>query len=102
MNRQSSQANFQNWKSRNPFAPLRAAKYLSIAALAFTMSACQEEAGSEFPKVDLVKTQVIVNNNSDELSQRVTMYGKKPIVSRSVSSNTPVVMPEAPTSPQYD
>ena len=102
MNRQSSQANFQNWKSRNPFAPLRAAKYLSIAALAFTMSACQEEVGSEFPKVDLVKTQVIVNNNSDELSQRVTMYGKKPIVSRSVSSNTPVVMPEAPTSPQYD
>ena len=102
MNRQKSQANFQNWKSRNPFAPLKAAKYLGIAALVLTMTACHEEVGSEFQDVDLIKTQIIVNNNSDELSQRVTMYGKKPSVSRSVSSTTPVVMPEAPSSPQYD
>ena len=102
MNRQSSQANFQNWKSRNPFAPLRAAKYLGIAALAFTMTACQEEVGSESSKVDLVKTQVIVNNNSAELSQRVTMYGKKPAVSRAEDVIEHFTMPEAPTSPQYD
>lgn len=102
MNRQSSQANFQNWKSRNPFAPLRAAKYLGIAALAFTMTACQEEVGSESSKVDLVKTQVIVNNNSAELSQRVTMYGKKPAVSRAEDVIEHFTMPEVPTSPQYD
>ena len=102
MNRQSSQANFQNWKSRNPFAPLRAAKYLGIAALAFTMTACQEEVGSESSKVDLVKTQVIVNNNSAELSQRVTMYGKKPVITRTADVIERITMPAAPTSVEYD
>lgn len=102
MNRHLSQANFPLWKNRNPFATLKVAKYLGVAAVVFSLAACQDDGGEDAPQAELIKSSVLVNNNSAELSQRVTMYGKRPAaaVTRGVKAN--VAMPEAPESPQYD
>lgn len=100
MNRHLSQANFPLWKTRNPFANLRVAKYLGVVAVAISMASCQKEEGPNEPQVEFVKSPVLINNNSAELSQRVTMYGKKATSTRSTRAS--VVMPEAPDAPQYD
>lgn len=102
MNRHFSQANFPLLKNRNPFASLKVTKFLGLAAVVASMASCQKEGGLEESHVELIKSTVLINNNSAELSQRVTMYGKKPVPTETRSTRTSVIMPEAPESPQYD
>ncbi len=102
MDRHLSQANFA-LRNRNPFATLKVAKYLGLAAVVISLASCQQDDGGvDLPQTELSKSSVIVNNNSAELSKRVTIYGKKSgtIVTR--GTKTILTMPEAPESPLYD
>ena len=72
----------------------RIAKFLGLAAMAICITSCNPVD----PNAEL--TNVIINNNSAELSKRVTMYGKTSSNNdRSVASK--LVMPEVPT-PEYE
>ena len=75
---------------------LRVAKFLGLATVAMCTVSCQKEEGPEN-----AKSTFYVNNNSAELSQRVTMYGKKSSAHKAPSV-TRSMMPEAPTAPEYD
>ena len=102
MNRHLSQANF-TLRNRNPFATLKVAKYLGLAAVVISLASCQQDDGGvDLPQAELTKSSVIVNNNSAELSKRVTMYGKKSSTIVTRGTKAILTMPEAPESPQYD
>ena len=75
----------------------RVTKYLSMVAIATFITSCQEERIHEEPQ----QPTFAVNNNSEELSQRVTMYGKKTSAHKAPSV-TRSMMPDAPTAPEYD
>lgn len=100
MNRHLSQANFPQWKNRNPFATFKVAKYLGLAAVVISMVSCQqqEENGVNITPAELVKSSVVINNNSEELSQRVTMYGKR-TAAKARAARASVEMPEVPSVP---
>lgn len=74
---------------------LRVAKFLGLATVAMCTVSCQKEEGPEN-----TKSTFYVNNNSAELSQRVTMYGKKSSAQKAPSV-TRSMMPEVPT-PEYE
>ena len=74
---------------------LRVAKFLGLATVAMCTVSCQKEEGPEN-----TKSTFHVNNNSAELSQRVTMYGKKSSAQKAPSV-TRSMMPEVPT-PEYE
>ena len=76
---------------------LRIAKFLGLATVAVLMASCQKEEGTE-----LTKSAFSVNNNSAELSKRVTMYGKKASAHKAPGVTTRSTMPEAPAAPEYD
>lgn len=67
-----------------------------MVAIATFITSCQEERDHEEPQ----QPTFAVNNNSEELSQRVTMYGKKTSAHKAPSV-TRSMMPEVPT-PEYD
>lgn len=75
---------------------LRVARLLGLATVAMCTVSCEKEEGPE-----ATKSTFYVNNNSAELSQRVTMYGKKSTAHKAPSV-TRSMMPEAPTAPEYD
>lgn len=81
-------------KHKLPSRP-RVAKFLGLAAMAIYMMSCNPVD----PNTEL--TDVIINNNSAELSQRVTMYGKNASSNNTRSVTSKLVMPEVPT-PEYD
>ena len=68
-----------------------------MVAIATFITSCQEERIHEEPQ----QPTFAVNNNSEELSQRVTMYGKKTSAHKAPSV-TRSMMPDAPTAPEYD
>lgn len=74
---------------------LRVAKFLGLATVAMCTVSCQKEEGPEN-----TKSTFYVNNNSAELSQRVTMYGKKSSAQKAPNV-TRSMMPEVPT-PEYE
>ena len=83
--------------------PLEVAKIFGLATAVMFMASCQEEGASDSSNVELTKSTVIINNNSAELSQRVTMYGnKKSAPTETRSAKKSVAMPEAPQNPEYD
>ena len=83
--------------------PLGVAKILGLATAVMFMASCQEEGASDSSNVEFTKSAVIINNNSAELSQRVTMYGnKKSAPAETRSTGEGITMPEAPENPQYD
>lgn len=88
------------WQNRNLFAAPRTVKYLGMVAVAVSMASCSQDVLDE-PQVNLTKSEVIVNNNSDELSKRVTMYGEKASLTRA-GNGSGITMPAAPESPRYD
>lgn len=67
-----------------------------MAAIAALVTSCQEDGALETPQ----QPTFSVNNNSAELSQRVTMYGKKTSAHKAPGV-TRSMMPEVPT-PEYD
>lgn len=86
-------------QNRNLFATPRTIKYLGIVAVVVSMASCSQDVLDE-PQVSLTKSEVVVNNNSAELSKRVTMYGGKASLTRANGSG--ITMPAAPESPRYD
>ena len=68
----------------------RVTKCLSMVAIATFITSCQEERIHEEPQ----QPTFAVNNNSEELSQRVTMYGKKTSAHKAPSV-TRSMMPDA-------
>ena len=78
----------------------RIAKCLGLAAIMVLITSCQEEV-SIIDGPESEQPTFAVNNNSEELSQRVTMYGKKSSAHKAPSV-TRSMMPEAPTAPEYD
>lgn len=76
---------------------LRIAKLMVLAIVAVFLVSCQKEEGAE-----LTESVFSVNNNSAELSKRVTMYGKRSSALKAPSVTTRSTMPAAPTDPQYD
>lgn len=87
-------------QNRNSFATPRTIKYLGMVAVAVSMTSCSQDVVDE-PQVNLTKSEVVVNNNSDELSKRVTMYGGKAPLTRA-GNGSGITMPAAPESPRYD
>ncbi|RXI23633.1 MAG: hypothetical protein C7K11_05025 [Candidatus Amulumruptor caecigallinarius] len=83
----------------------KTAKCLGVAAVMVAMASCSQDVLDDVasgPTADLTKTEVVVNNNSAELSKRVTMYGKTAARSRAAGDASALAMPEAPASPAYD
>ena len=64
------------------------------------MASCSQDVLDK-PQVNLTKSEVVVNNNSVELSKRVTMYGGKAPLTRA-GNGFGITMPAAPESPRYD
>ena len=87
-------------QNRNLFATPRTIKYLGIVAVVVSMASCSQDVLDE-PQVSLTKSEVVVNNNSAELSKRVTMYGRKAPLTRA-GNGSGITMPAAPESPRYD
>lgn len=100
MNLHLSRKKFLDCLNRNSFATPRSIKYLGMVAVAVSMASCTQDVSDE-PQVKLTKSEVVVNNNSDELSKRVTMYGGKAPLTRA-GNGSGITMPAAPESPQYD
>ena len=73
----------------------RIAKFLGLAAMAICITSCNPVD----PNAEL--TNVIINNNSAELSKRVTMYGKNDPSNNTKSVASKLIMPEVPT-PEYE
>lgn len=87
-------------QNRNLFATPRTIKYLGMVAVVVSMASCSQDVLDE-PQVSLTKSEVVVNNNSAELSKRVTMYGGKASLTRA-DNGSGITMPAAPESPRYD
>lgn len=87
-------------QNRNSFATPRTIKYLGMVAVAVSMASCSQDVLDE-PQVNLTKSEVVVNNNSAELSKRVTMYGGKAPLTRA-GNGSGITMPAPPESPRYD
>lgn len=87
-------------QNRNSFATPRTIKYLGMVAVAVSMASCSQDVLDE-PQVNLTKSEVVVNNNSAELSRRVTMYGGKAPLTRA-GNGSGITMPAPPESPRYD
>lgn len=87
-------------QNRNSFATPRTIKYLGMVAVAVSMASCSQDVLDE-PQVNLTKSEVVVNNNSAELSKRVTMYGEKAPLTRA-GNGSGITMPAPPESPRYD
>lgn len=87
-------------QNRNSFATPRTIKYLGMVAVAVSMASCSQDVLDE-PQVNLTKSEVVVNNNSAELSKRVTMYGEKASLTRA-GNGSGITMPAPPESPRYD
>lgn len=87
-------------QNRNSFATPRTIKYLGMVAVAVSMASCSQDVLDK-PQVNLTKSEVVVNNNSVELSKRVTMYGGKAPLTRA-GNGFGITMPAAPESPRYD
>lgn len=87
-------------QNRNSFATPRTIKYLGMVAVAVSMTSCSQDVVDE-PQVNLTKSEVVINNNSDELSKRVTMYGGKAPLTRA-GNGSGITMPAPPESPRYD
>ena len=100
MNLHLSRKKFLVGQNRNSFATPRSIKYLGMVAVAVSMASCTQDVSDE-PQVKLTKSEVVVNNNSDELSKRVTMYGGKAPLTRA-GNGSGITMPAAPESPRYD
>lgn len=100
MNLHLSRKKFLVCLNRNSFATPRSIKYLGMVAVAVSMASCTQDVSDE-PQVKLTKSEVVVNNNSDELSKRVTMYGGKAPLTRA-GNGSGITMPAAPESPRYD
>lgn len=63
------------------------------------MVSCSKDVSDE-PQVNLTRSEVVVNNNSAELSKRVTLYGKRATLTRAgTRSGSGITMPPAPTVP---
>lgn len=80
-------------KHKLPSRP-RVAKFLGLAAMAIYMMSCNPVD----PNTEL--TSVTINNNSEELSKRVTMYGK-PFSDNNRSITSKLTMPDVPV-PDYE
>lgn len=65
------------------------------------MASCSQDVLDE-PQVKITKSEVVVNNNSAELSKRVTMYGTKAAPLTRAGNGSGITMPAAPESPRYD
>lgn len=87
-------------QNRNSFATPRTIKYLGMVAVTVSMASCSQDVLDK-PQVNLTKSEVVVNNNSVELSKRVTMYGGKEPLTRA-GNGFGITMPAAPESPRYD
>ena len=75
-------------KHKLPSLP-RIAKFLGLAAIAICITSCNPVD----PNTEL--TSVTINNNSEELSKRVTMYGK-PFSDNNRSITSKLTMPDVP------
>ena len=82
--------------------PLRIARFLGLATATMFMASCQEELPSGGSHDEFEKSTIIINNNSAELSQRVTMYNQKAPATKASRVATRSMMPEAPAAPEYD
>lgn len=65
------------------------------------MASCSQDVLDE-PQAKITKSEVVVNNNSAELSKRVTMYGTKPATLTRAGNGSGITMPAAPESLRYD
>lgn len=86
--------------NRNSLATPRMIKYLGMVAVTVSIASCSQDVLDE-PQVKLTKSEVVVNNNSAELSKRVTMYGRTTPLTRA-GNGSGITMPAAPESPRYD
>ena len=93
-----SRKNLPVKQNGNVFAIPRTIKYLGIVAVAVSMTSCSRDIVDE-PQVKLTKSEIFVNNNSAELSKRVTMYGKTAPLTRT-GNGADITMPAAPEVPQ--
>lgn len=82
--------------SRSSFATPGAIRFLWMVAVAVSMVSCSKDVFNE-PQVNLTRSEVVVNNNSAELSKRVTLYGKRATLTRAgTRSGSGITMPPAP------
>lgn len=70
-----------------------------MVAVAVSMVSCSKDVFNE-PQVNLTRSEVVVNNNSAELSKRVTLYGKRATLTRAgTRSGSGITMDAKPTVP---
>ena len=92
-------------RNRNFYSILKTAGSLVVVATALFMTSCQsndDSSNDEPPVVDITKSTIAVNNNSAELSKRVTMYSNSEPLSKAKKDDFGLTMPAVPASPKYD